>query len=108
SKNFGLYGQRTGVLHVVTKAGSETDPQAVLSNLNLLARSQYGMAPRGGSDIVKTVLGSKELREKWKGDLKHMSGRIQAMRRALYDELVRLGTPGTWEHILTQVSCYSV
>lgn len=106
SKNFGLYGQRTGVLHVVTKPGSETVPQAVLSNINLLARSEYGMAPRGGSDIVKTVLGSKELREKWQGDLKHMSGRIQAMRRTLYDELVRLGTPGTWEHILTQVSYY--
>lgn len=106
SKNFGLYGQRTGALHVVTtNAGSGTASQAVLSNLNLLARSEYGMAPRGGSDIAKAVLGSKELREKWQGDLKHMSGRIQVMRQALYDELVRLGTPGSWKHILSQVSC---
>lgn len=107
SKNFGLYGQRAGALHVVTSGGGDGGfdkvPQAVLSNLSLLARSEYGMAPRGGSDIVKTVLGSKELREMWYGDLKHMSGRIQVMRQALYDELVRLGTPGSWEHILSQV-----
>ncbi|ODM23936.1 hypothetical protein SI65_01526 [Aspergillus cristatus] len=107
SKNFGLYGQRTGALHVVTLSDTGKVPQAVLANLNLLARSEYGMAPRGGSDIVKTVLGSKELREKWHGDLKHMSGRIIAMRQALYDELIRLGTPGTWEHILSQIGMFT-
>ena len=110
SKNFGLYGQRAGALHVVSHGGgvSVSDnipniPQAVLSNLGLLARTEYGMAPRAGSDIVKKVLGSNQLRKIWYGDLKHMSGRIQAMRQALYDELVRLGTPGSWEHILSQV-----
>lgn len=108
SKNFGLYGQRTGALHVVTSSSPGKVPQAVQANLSYLVRSEYGMAPRGGSDIVKTVLGSPELREKWHGDLKHMSGRIIAMRQALYDELVRLGTPGTWDHILSQVSLLSL
>ena len=62
------------------------------------------MAPRGGSEIVRTVLSDPDLREKWGEDLKTMSGRIKAMRQALYDELVKLGTPGKWEHILAQVS----
>ena len=62
------------------------------------------MAPRGGSEIVRTVLSSPDLREKWGEDLKTMSGRIKAMRQALYDELVKLDTPGKWEHILAQVS----
>ena len=29
------------------------------------------------------------------------------MRRALYDELQRLQTPGTWEHIINQIGMFS-
>ena len=36
-----------------------------------------------------------------------MSSRIKTMRRALYDELKRLGTPGTWEHIIDQIGMFS-
>ena len=106
SKNFGLYGQRAGALHLVTNpAESETSlPQIALANLSHLVRGEYSMAPRGGSEIVRTVLSSPDLREKWGEDLKTMSGRIKDMRQALYDELVKLDTPGKWEHILAQVS----
>ncbi|KAF5860752.1 hypothetical protein ETB97_001193 [Aspergillus alliaceus] len=31
-----------------------------------------------------------------------MSGRIRSMRRALYDGLVQLGAPGTWDHLIRQ------
>ena len=106
SKNLGLYGQRAGALHLVTNP-PETDimlPQIALANLSHLVRGEYSMAPRGGSEIVRTVLSDPDLREKWGEDLKTMSGRIKAMRQALYDELVKLGTPGKWEHILAQVS----
>lgn len=104
SKNFGLYGQRVGALHVVTNnVPDKMTSEAIMSNLNLLARSEYGMAPRGGSDIVRTVLGSPELRKQWYNDIQYMSGRIKTMRRALCGELVRLGTPGSWDHMLSQV-----
>lgn len=36
-----------------------------------------------------------------------MSSRIKSMRRALYDELKRLNTPGTWEHIINQIGMFS-
>lgn len=106
SKNFGLYGQRCGVLHLVTNPanGRANLPQIALANLSHLVRGEYSMAPRGGSEIVRTVLSSPELRQKWGDDLQVMSGRIKTMRRALYDELVNLATPGRWEHILAQVS----
>lgn len=107
SKNFGLYGQRTGALHVVSRATPDTAKDisnVVVSNLCNLVRGEYSMAPRAGSEIVKKVLSSKDLREKWHQDLQHMSGRIKDMRQALYDELIRLSTPGTWDHILSQVS----
>jgi aspartate aminotransferase, cytoplasmic len=37
-----------------------------------------------------------------------MSGRVKSMRKALHDELVRLKTPGNWEHIIDQVSTKSL
>lgn len=107
SKNFGLYGQRTGALHVVTSSSSGTLPQVVLANLSHLVRGEYSMAPRGGSEIVRTVLSDEGLRQQWYEDLKHMSGRIKQMRQALYDELIRLGTPGTWNHVLEQIGMFT-
>jgi aspartate/tyrosine/aromatic aminotransferase len=35
-----------------------------------------------------------------------MSNRIKAMRQALRDELTRLGTPGDWSHITTQIGMF--
>jgi aspartate aminotransferase len=36
------------------------------------------------------------------GCLKTMSERVIAMRKLLFDELVAVGAPGTWDHILKQ------
>lgn len=107
SKNFGIYGQRTGALHIVLRA--DADPSAhhvVLANACQLIRGEYSMAPRAGSDIVRSVLQAPALRQQWKADLVTMSGRIKAMRKALYEELVRLDTPGSWIHIVNQVRLF--
>jgi aspartate aminotransferase, cytoplasmic len=102
SKNFGLYGQRVGALHLVTNI--EVTQELVKKNLALIIRSEYSMAPRGGSTIVTRVLSDPNLRAEWGQDLIVMSSRIKRMRQALYDELIRLETPGSWEHIINQVS----
>jgi aspartate aminotransferase len=36
-----------------------------------------------------------------------MAGRIQDMRKKLYDALVKRGTPGTWNHITDQIGMFS-
>lgn len=36
-----------------------------------------------------------------------MSGRIKEMRTSLYERLVQLGTPGSWEHIIQQIGMFS-
>ena len=36
-----------------------------------------------------------------------MSSRIISMREALRDRLVKLGTPGTWDHITAQIGMFS-
>jgi aspartate aminotransferase len=105
SKNFGLYGQRVGAFHYVLNHESRDLQEAVFSNLCQLIRGEFSMGPVGGCSIVKRVLADDALTAEWHQNLKTMSSRIKSMRKALYDELVRLGTPGTWEHIVEQVSC---
>ncbi|KAJ5316802.1 pyridoxal phosphate-dependent transferase [Penicillium antarcticum] len=108
SKNFGLYGQRVGSLHMVLSSTATRDvPEKVLANLCHLVRGEYSMAPRGGAEIVKTVLGNEDLREKWLEDLTTMSERIQNMRHALFNELIRLGTPGDWTHVTNQIGMFT-
>lgn len=103
SKNFGLYGQRTGAFHLITSGANLTMRNSVVDNLSHLIRGEYSMAPRYGSTIVKTILRDKALNQEWRKDLIVMSNRIKEMRSALYNELKRLGTPGSWSHILNQV-----
>lgn len=104
SKNFGLYGHRTGALHIVLGEPSAEIRDVVVANLAQLLRAEVSMAPKYGSEIVKTILQNKELTADWLVDLKIMTNRLKGMRQALYDEIVRLGTPGSWEHIVDQVS----
>lgn len=103
SKNFGLYGQRVGAFHFVTNRSSSSLRDVVVNNLCHLIRGEFSMGPRGGCAIVKKVLTNTELIADWYQDLQVMSSRIKSMRQALYNELVRLQTPGTWEHIVEQV-----
>jgi len=103
SKNFGLYGHRAGAFHLVLAQPNAELKETIVSNLCHLLRTEISMAPKYGSTIVRTVLESEELRKNWMDDLKVMSQRIRGMREALYEELVRLETPGSWRHIVDQV-----
>ncbi|KAJ6179878.1 hypothetical protein N7519_010339 [Penicillium mononematosum] len=107
SKNFGLYGQRVGAFHYCTNRASTTLRDIVVNNLCHLIRGEFSMGPRVGCSIVKKVLTSEELTADWHQDLQVMSSRIKTMRKALYNELVRLQTPGTWEHIIQQNGMFS-
>jgi aspartate aminotransferase len=107
SKNFGLYGQRAGAFHLVLPPQATHLRTTVLDNLCLLIRGEYSVAPRAGATIVKEILSSDELYAEWLENLKTMSDRIRRMRQELYDSLVILKTPGTWEHIITQIGMFS-
>lgn len=105
AKNFGLYSERTGLLSFVTKDSTKAD--SVRSQINLLARASYSNPPKFGALIVLTVLKNEKLYQEWTENLKTMSGRIIQMRKRLYDELVKRGTSGTWEHIVNQIGMFS-
>lgn len=86
---------------------NESTKAAVASQITLLIRGMYSNPPAFGSRIVNLVLNDATLRGEWMECIKTMSSRIIAMRKALYDELVALKTPGTWEHITQQIGMFS-
>ncbi|KAK7513786.1 aspartate aminotransferase [Phyllosticta citriasiana] len=105
SKNFGLYGQRVGALHIIVSRSDAAAPTQ--SHLTKLVRGEYSTTPVHGARIVSRILSDAALRKQWYADLQVMSSRLKDMRRALYDELHRLGTPGSWEHIVNQIGMFS-
>lgn len=107
SKSFGLYGHRAGALHLVLADESDEVKGRAVAHLCHLLRCEISMAPKFGSMIVKTILSDQELTAIWLKDLQVMSKRIKSMRHALYHELIRLGTPGSWEHIINQVRLFT-
>merc|ERR1711934_306263 len=105
AKNFGLYGERIGTFSLT--CGSQDSVKNVMSQLDIIIRNLYSNPPKHGANIVKTVLSDPALYQEWRDELMAMSMRIQDMRSVLYDELVRLGTPGTWTHITSQIGMFS-
>jgi aspartate aminotransferase len=105
AKNFGLYGERIGYLHVRCQDKPAAD--AVLSQLKMIIRQAYSSPPRHGAAIVYKILSNPELKAKWLGELKFMSERILTMRDALRGSLEKKGTPGTWNHITDQIGMFS-
>lgn len=105
SKNFGLYNERIGNLVLVLKDSSCIT--RVRSQLTLLVRGSYSNPPCHGARIVSTVLNDPALFEEWKGSIRTMSGRIKEMRQGLRERLEKLGTPGTWDHITSQIGMFS-
>jgi aspartate aminotransferase, cytoplasmic len=109
AKNFGLYGERAGAFHFVAAPGPNAVDTAkrVASQLAILQRSEISNPPAYGSRIASIVLNSPELFSEWEEDLRTMSGRIIEMRKALQGHLEKLGTPGSWTHITSQIGMFS-
>lgn len=105
AKNFGLYGERVGALHVVfNDADTKT---AAASQLAILQRSEISNPPAYGARIVARILSDPSLFKQWEEDLQTMSQRINSMRTALKAELLKLNTPGNWDHITNQIGMFS-
>lgn len=130
AKNLGLYGERTGAIHLVlpeyfssnkvsgqgvktnVAPDAEADPQefkgAVLSQFKKITRSELSNPPAYGSKIAAEVLSDPELRKQWEEDLRTMSTKINSMRAKLRDLLTdTYKTPGNWDHIVNQIGMFS-
>ncbi|KAJ3546719.1 hypothetical protein NM208_g1871 [Fusarium decemcellulare] len=104
AKNMGLYGERVGLTAFVTS--SEDTKRTAFSLLQNAQRQTVSNPPVYGARIAATVLSNPECLKQWQQDLVTMSSRIRSMRQKLYDELVRLQTPGDWSHIINQTGMF--
>ncbi|RSM12339.1 hypothetical protein CEP52_002556 [Fusarium oligoseptatum] len=105
SKNFGLYGERVGALHLVVPAA--TPLAGSLSQLSRLTRAEISNPPSFGSKIVEMILTQPELRGLWEQDLKTMATRIKRMRALLRQEIEKKQGPGDWGHLESQIGMFS-
>jgi aspartate aminotransferase len=87
SKNFGLYRERTGCLHVISESPASGD--AILSHLIRIARSIYSMPPDHGAAIVQEILSDPTRREQWIEELTTMRKRITGLRHEVVTRLAR-------------------
>jgi len=85
SKNFGLYRERTGALHVINSSAQAGD--AALSQLVRLARGMWSMPPDHGAEIVRRILSDATQREAWAKELEAMRVRITSLRHELVRQL---------------------
>jgi len=105
AKNFGLYGERIGYIHVNCASKEVAEP--VLSQLKILVRQAYSSPPRHGAAIVNKILTNGDLKKQWLGELNLMSNRIVEMRTALRSAIEAKKTGGTWNHVTDQIGMFT-
>ena len=87
SKNFGLYRERTGSLHLISASAAAAD--AALTQLVRIARGIWSMPPDHGAAIVQAILAEQGLRTQWAAELEAMRRRIEGLRHELVEQLQR-------------------
>jgi aspartate aminotransferase len=85
SKNFGLYRERTGALHVIGATPAAAD--ATFSHLIRIARGIWSMPPDHGAAIVHEILSEPTLRRAWTEEVTTMRNRIEGLRREVVRQL---------------------
>lgn len=107
AKNFGLYGERVGALHIVSE--SKDQREIIDSQLKILIRPHYSNPPIYGARIASIILNDEQLTAEWRREVKSMADRIIKMRELLVQNLQDLGSKKDWSHITKQIGmfCYS-
>ncbi|WP_258130230.1 amino acid aminotransferase [Achromobacter anxifer] len=106
SKNFSLYGERCGALHVICR--DEGAANSALGQLKSLIRGNYSTPPTFGAALVATVLNDPALRQLWADELEQMRTRLAGLRGRLAMELAQLtGEPETWRCVEQQRGLFS-
>lgn len=105
SKNFGLYRERVGVLHIVSETTGAAE--AIITQLVRIARSIYSMPPDHGAAIVQEILDNAPLRDLWSEELTTMRKRIQGLRREAVQQLKQACPQRDFGYIETQRGMFS-
>jgi aspartate/tyrosine/aromatic aminotransferase len=77
-KNFGVYRDRVGSLHIKTARPAST--ALAMDHVAQIAREMWSMPPDHGAAAVRTVLEDEALTADWKAELGEMRARIARIR----------------------------
>jgi aspartate/tyrosine/aromatic aminotransferase len=77
-KNFGVYRDRVGSLHIKTARPAST--ALAMDHVAQIAREMWSMPPDHGAAAVRTVLEDEALTADWKAELSEMRARIARIR----------------------------
>ena len=105
SKNFGIYGERTGAFTLV--AANAATAATVFSQVKSIIRVIYSNPPKHGSALVAAILGDTELRAEWEAELAAMRDRIKQMRKLLVSTLKEKGISQDFSFIGRQNGMFS-
>ncbi|MGB6452639.1 MAG: amino acid aminotransferase [Steroidobacteraceae bacterium] len=106
SKNFGLYRERAGTLHILTESASRSE--AALSHEVRIARRLYSMPPDHGAAIVSRILADEGLRDMWQREVGDMRERILGLRRDLVGQLKAVCPARDFSFIAAQRGMFSL
>lgn len=106
SKNLGLYGERVGLLAVISN--SPNTRTRINSQIKQLVRSIYSTPPLFGARTALTVFESDSLRKLWVQELTAMRERIQDVRKFFVERLNgEVGDIEDYSYLLTQKGLFS-
>jgi aspartate aminotransferase len=105
SKNFGLYRERIGSLHIISESTANAD--AILSQLVRLARGMWSMPPDHGAEIVRRILSNPAARQQWSAELEAMRQRIVGLRHQVVQQLRAHCPQRDFSFIATQRGMFS-
>ena len=105
SKNFGIYGERTGAFTLVAKT---SDIAAVaFSQVKSIIRVIYSNPPKHGGVLVAHILNDAELRAEWEAELTEMRNRVSKMRKLFVATLKQKGVTIDFSFIERQNGMFS-
>ena len=78
-----------------------------MTQLKAVVRCNYSNPPAHGAYIVERVLSDPQKYAHWKEELGGMRERIRSMRKALADEMTRLGAKRDFSFVTRQAGMFS-
>lgn len=105
SKNFGIYGERTGAFTLV--ASNAEVAATVFSQVKSIIRVIYSNPPKHGAALVSAILTDPGLRAEWEQELAAMRDRIRQMRSLLVSTLRDKGVERDFSFIERQNGMFS-
>jgi aspartate/tyrosine/aromatic aminotransferase len=105
SKNFGLYQDRVGAVHIV--CANTDEATRVKSQVELCIRTNYSNPPAHGGAIVTTILNDPTLAAQWGHELAGMRDRIKDTRADFVTALEQAGVSRDFRFLMDQKGMFS-